>query len=290
MATTTHLHEGPGVSITDYACRCRRGGPAEEEVSDASHIVFVRRGVFCRHIEGREEILDANHLVFFQKGETYRVSHPTDLGDDCTVLSLTPELCAEALSLSASNPKLSDSIPFETSSRVLSPNLFYRHWGLLRLVTMRAPSMDIDEAACELVDEVFGQDSPERVRAPRASTRRAHDELVNEAKLLLNSSVHEAPSLVGLAKSLSTSPFHLSRVFKRELGVGLAEYSAQLRVHAAADRLARTKSSIGEIAAGLGFSSPSYFVYRFRQTTGLTPMQYRVNVGLAPRPRGLEAR
>lgn len=241
-------------------------------------------------MEGREEVLDANHLLFFREGETYRISHPTDLGDDCTVFAPSRELFSEALSHLGCCGNLSEAMPVGETSRFLSPDLYYRHWGLLRLITMRAPSIDVDEAACDILDEVLSTTAPVRRMPPRASTRKAHKELANEAKLLLNYSLRDAPSLVGLAQALSTSPYHLSRVFKLEAGIGLADYSAQLRVHAAADRLARTRASVGAIAAEFGFSSPSYFVYRFRQTTGLTPMQYRLNVGLAPRRRDREAR
>src|SRR5579862_6643376 len=189
MPELTQLHTGPGVSISDYACKCRRGGPAEEETSSTNDVVFVRRGVFRRNVLGREEIADANHVVFFRQDEPYRISHPTDLGDDCTVVSLEPRLCSDALSEYGADRHLTESLPFGETSRPVTPVIYYHHWRLLRLITMKAPGLTIDEAALDLVRLVFEYNNPVRACSRRAQTRNAHRELANEARFILNTSL-----------------------------------------------------------------------------------------------------
>jgi AraC family transcriptional regulator len=280
MAELNPLHSGARVTISDYRCLCGKGGPDKVEYSPTSDIVFVRRGVFRRHIDFQEEIADPNHVIFFQEGQEYRISHPAESGDDCTVLSFGPEIAGEALSEWAVGQKLSETRPFSESSRCASPKLILGHWKLLRLITHHATPIEIEEAACDVIGLALSEGFVPKETAVRDSTRRAHRELVDQVKLVLNANPASMPTLEGLATALGTSPFHLCRVFKEQTGVGLADYAVRLRVHLAVGRLVRTKSNVGSIAATLGFSSLSYFVFRFHQVTGLTPRQYRASASL----------
>jgi AraC-like DNA-binding protein len=82
-------------------------------------------------------------------------------------------------------------------------------------------------------------------------------------------------SLEGAASMCSLSPSYFSRRFKQAMGMNFSEYIRTYRLHLAARRLATGRSSISEIAYGLGFSSPSHFTARFRARFDMTPREYR---------------
>ncbi len=79
---------------------------------------------------------------------------------------------------------------------------------------------------------------------------------------------------VQLADGLAVSPRTLDRRFRRETGMSLKQWRLQLRLMQAI-QLLNTGQSITAIALELGYSSPSPFIYMFREQFGVSPAQYR---------------
>lgn len=78
-----------------------------------------------------------------------------------------------------------------------------------------------------------------------------------------------------LAKRVGYSEYHLSRKFKREMGVSISTYIKIARVERAKVLLVTTSDSIAQIAAQLRFCSSSHFSDSFREIVGIKPQQYR---------------
>lgn len=77
-----------------------------------------------------------------------------------------------------------------------------------------------------------------------------------------------------LARSVSMSQRTLDRKFRKETGMSLKHWRLQLKMLKAIELL-NTGQSITRIALELGYSSPSPFIYMFRERTGISPAQYR---------------
>ena len=82
-------------------------------------------------------------------------------------------------------------------------------------------------------------------------------------------------SLRDVAEHLSVSEGHLSRLFHKVTGKPVTSYIRESRVLIACNLLKNTRESIAEISGSLGFSSQSYFQKVFRETTGMTPNEFR---------------
>lgn len=78
-----------------------------------------------------------------------------------------------------------------------------------------------------------------------------------------------------VAKALGFNVSYFSRMFKKEMGCTYSEYLAELRMQRAKALLEDTQKSIQTISEECGFSEVSYFSYRFKILTGITPMQWR---------------
>ena len=76
-----------------------------------------------------------------------------------------------------------------------------------------------------------------------------------------------------LAQLAHVSPSLLKKLFARYAGVGVMEYFRTRKVNAAIPLL-REGSSVQDVAAHFGFSSPGYFATVFRRVTGKTPGYY----------------
>lgn len=78
-----------------------------------------------------------------------------------------------------------------------------------------------------------------------------------------------------LAEHVKLSPGYLSRLFKKELGVGISEYIRAKKIETAKNMLVYSEYTPSEIASTLAFPSQSYFTEIFRKQEGVTPGVYR---------------
>jgi len=89
-------------------------------------------------------------------------------------------------------------------------------------------------------------------------------------------------SVAALAKRVGKSPRHLTRVFRKELGVAPAEAVEQLRLEAARRALQQSGAGLEEVAARCGFGSAEVLRRAFLRTLHVTPSAYRARFS----PRG----
>ena len=88
--------------------------------------------------------------------------------------------------------------------------------------------------------------------------------------------LHEPIQLDFLARRVAgTSPGNLARLFRQKFGFGFTEYSREIRLQKSLEMLARSRLSIGRIAAAVGYSDASRFTKYFRSRFGVTPRTYR---------------
>ena len=67
--------------------------------------------------------------------------------------------------------------------------------------------------------------------------------------------------------------FH--RLFTACYGITPAQYTLTVRLNAAKQHLLAGDDTVAEIAQLCGFSSQSYFNYKFKEQVGMSPLQYR---------------
>ena len=78
-----------------------------------------------------------------------------------------------------------------------------------------------------------------------------------------------------LADMNHISEEHLSRSFKKEMGISITTHIGNIRVNKAAELLKSTSLSISDIAMYIGYSDNNYFVKVFKKRYGMTPSAYR---------------
>jgi AraC-like DNA-binding protein len=276
------LYASPLVAVREYVCRACRGGPAEEEYSEANHIVLMRSGAFCKHFGRRGVTADVNQAVFFSQGSTYRISHPADCGDRGTVFAPAPSVLDEIIREiePAWEDRPQQVFPFVTGP--CGKETFWQHRELVqRLEAAATESLEplwVDETALELVagvlEAAFARHGlPRRRRRP--DTEIDHGELAEAVNTVLVARLGERITLEDIAHSLDASPFHLARVFRAQTGVPVHRYLTGLRLRTALDRLEQGADDLTALALELNFSSHSHFTDAFRREFGCTPSQAR---------------
>lgn len=88
----------------------------------------------------------------------------------------------------------------------------------------------------------------------------------------------EKVTLKELADHTSYTESECCRLFKRYTGSSIFTYLQNLRLEQSVPQLQHSDKAISDIAYECGFSSTSYYIQRFRQHFGLTPLQYRKGI------------
>ncbi len=282
--------------IDDFRCPPHSAGCSAEEQSTRNSIVFTRRGMFVRHVDGDDILADANRVLFFREDECYHVSHPVPGGDDCTVIELHREVLAELLARHEPRTRDAARVTFaRTHVPADSASLWMQRRLLSRVATGAAgESLAIEESAIRLADHVLacGESRAARHDAVRDETRRAHREWVDGARTWLARTYAAPQSLAEIARAVHCSPYHLCRMFRRLSGMTIHQYRHRLRLRAGLERLAESPGDLSALALDLGFDSHSHFTNAFRREFGLTPSQARRSLsvrGMRQMSRDLQA-
>lgn len=82
-------------------------------------------------------------------------------------------------------------------------------------------------------------------------------------------------SQVQIADYFHVSNYTLSRLFKKYIGIGFAEFLSAKRVEYAKELLLTTDMTINDISSSAGFASRAYFSRSFKMYVGMSPTEYR---------------
>jgi len=279
------LYQSPTLTVRDVQCRPHGPECSCEEFSLRHEIVFPRSGLFVKHVRKQDVVADANHVLFFKTGESYRVSHPLPGGDDCTVFEFSPDV------LSAASCDYDASVVDRPENVLRQTHVLSSARSVLLQQTIRALAMsyrmgyshsvdalNVEELAMQLLSEVLKGAYGVRDRArktARSETVRAHRSHVDATRAVLAKHMHERLTLDEIARAVHCSPFHLTRLFRRETGIPIHKYLNRLRLREAIERLGDGKEDLTELALDLGFTSHSHFSDTFRREFAVTPSRFR---------------
>jgi two-component system response regulator YesN len=99
--------------------------------------------------------------------------------------------------------------------------------------------------------------------------------LVDEVNEYIRAHLSEDISLQRIAEAVHYHPAYLSRIYKESCGLGLSDYTINLRMVEARRMLLESRLRVNDIAQRLGFTTATYFTRFFRKHQGITPQAYR---------------
>ncbi|HEV3119042.1 MAG TPA: helix-turn-helix transcriptional regulator [Gemmataceae bacterium] len=279
-----HLHycslfRSGSVTITDVRCRPTSCACGAEEVSSNHTIALPRSGAFVKHIGGKRVLADCNSIMFFNGGEVYQVSHPIIGGDDCTSFAFQHDILLDAVADYEPSVRENPRVPFRVTHGPCAPHtLWLVHRLRQALRGARQEGLAIEERALDLLRAVVNNAYQVRGQRPIRSRFHAgsvHRERTEAAKQFLAGKFHKPLTLAEVARAVHYSPYHLARLFRREVGVPIHQYLNRLRLGAALERLADGCGNLTELALDLGYSSHSHFSDAFRRAFGASPSNFR---------------
>ena len=104
--------------------------------------------------------------------------------------------------------------------------------------------------------------------------KRVARERVERVKEVLARDLANPPTLEMIGQEVGCSPFYLSRIFSREVGLTIPQYLRNLRMERAAELLRTGRYNVTEAGTEVGYSSLSHFSKAFCETIGCCPVLY----------------
>ena len=98
---------------------------------------------------------------------------------------------------------------------------------------------------------------------------------VAEIKKYIQTNYIESIKVTDIADKLSINRSHLYRIFKNEMGMGVEDYIVNIRINHAKVLLESTEFPVTTVANRVGYKNYTTFFKRFKQTVGITPLEYR---------------
>jgi len=255
------LHDTARLRIEHIVARPLSPDAIDVEAPLANGLALPLSGVFARHTSARRHwVATANHAVFFPAGKPYRVSFPGGIGDEVLSLQWSGDALARNL------PQAARRFVAPDAQVLLEPVQMVRRSQLWRCFARdEIDPLEVEALCAELLQSCAGLEP-----VPLAGRRGI--ESVKEAVAL-------APghrwTLDELAQVAHMSPYHLARVFRREVGISVYAYVIRLRLASALCAVLDTAADITSIALDAGFASHSHFTMRFRTAFGVTPAALR---------------
>jgi AraC-like DNA-binding protein len=87
--------------------------------------------------------------------------------------------------------------------------------------------------------------------------------------------MHEDLSMDILSRAAGCSRVHLTRLFKKHLGLSTREWLQNTRMNYAKLMLDITEKPVYEIAGDIGYIDPYHFSAAFHRATGISPTSFR---------------
>ncbi|MBQ7355431.1 MAG: helix-turn-helix domain-containing protein [Clostridia bacterium] len=106
-------------------------------------------------------------------------------------------------------------------------------------------------------------------------TEQGKSQVIRMAREYIAAHLPENPGLSEIAAAVYVTPHHLSYLFKKQVGIGIADYMNQQKILRTAELLSDPELSILDIALQSGFTSKSNFYRVFKEYYGITPQQMR---------------
>lgn len=98
---------------------------------------------------------------------------------------------------------------------------------------------------------------------------------VMDAVYYIDKNYNKKITIRKLSEKTHFSDSHFSKMFSRQLGVSVTEYISNVRIGYAKRLLIQSDKSVMEIALDIGYCDGDYLSAKFKNKTGMTPMEFR---------------
>ena len=240
------------------------GGNTRRHYHENYELYFLCQGTCNYFVDNRYYSLRAGDLIFIPSGQI----HQTNYGKDVHSRRLIN--CSE------------EYIPNDIIDELVSINHIFRNPDIINEISEIFELIEKEYSTHDEYSDRMIKSHTHRLFYLVARHKNGNIGAVSENKTVENvieyikkNYMHEI-SLSEVAEQNAVSGEHLSRVFKKEIGMGFNEYINSLRLQRAEFMLRNEDGkSVSEVAFACGFNDSNYFSYRFKKVYGVSPISIK---------------
>ena len=204
----------------------------------------------------------ASTLVFTPPGETH--SNVTyDAGGRCFMIDIKPHWLR---SFSTPSLNLDDWADFDDGAPVWLAQRAFREACHLDALS----PLIIEGITLELLAEMSRRKTRLDPKCPR---------WLEQVREIIHAQFADRLTISELANAVNRHPVHVATQFRRSYRCTIGDYLRHLRIEAACRQIATSAAPLTQIAMDCGFADQGHFSRVFKALLGITPSQYRRNIG-----------
>ncbi len=268
------VFESPLLAIRYAQARPSAQAISEIETETADLLLLPLTGVFAKHDKpGQHYIANPNHALLLAAQQPYRISFPDQRGDESLVLEFAPAVLQNLLNEMLGVDKL--ATPRLAAHGLLqAPALLQRQGLWLGLQAASSTTLEVESSSLMLgaaALQAASCEPPAIKRNSRSLTLARQQAQVEHVKALISLAPANDWSLAKLATEVHTTPFHLLRIFRQQVGITVHQYQLRSRLLQALAAMREGQHNLTEIALAAGFAQHSHFSSSFRALFGFPP-------------------
>ncbi len=128
---------------------------------------------------------------------------------------------------------------------------------------------ELEKWLVELIERIFAFIDSKR-------SDRSKELIQNAMEYISRNIMSPDISLISVAEVMGITSTYLSHIFKDETGMNFVDYLIDTRLEAAREMLINDNLTIEKISIAVGYSSPQYFIKKFKAKYNMTPKEYRM--------------
>jgi len=123
---------------------------------------------------------------------------------------------------------------------------------------------------------VAGRNAGDPYAVESVREKQGQDGIVRAILGYIEASMPGPITLSDLSAAFFMSEGHLSRIFRKEMGMSIMAYVKRMRIQTAAKLLLDSSEPVGMIAARVGVGDANYFCRMFKSVMDVSPSEYRL--------------
>lgn len=261
---TEHATDGQPIAIYRNTLEKRRGDNLPLHWHEEFQLVWVTKGAFAYQVEKQRVQLHKGDLLFINSGRLHRAElldeRVSYVCIDFSARFLNEKLAADILTPLAEQAKID-----------------YRLCGSSPAMSEKMAKIEREQDFEKIILPVYLLilEAIETVQAEAAEPASARDPVIQS----LLDFVHQHYA-TGLTVSQLSAHGHINKnkctqLFKEYTGLSPANYILAYRLQRAKELLLHTRQPVSEICYQVGFNHLSYFIERFKQRYGSTPLAFQ---------------
>lgn len=197
------------------------------------------------------------------------------MGEDCSVLSLL--FGRRQLGFSFVAKRKGESGFYDVQKHSIPTRTGFAIDNILESLNALATEVKkspVDEyLLCALLTYTLGI-----LEQPVQSSKKRSEDVYQGICIYIQENFHRSITRDSIAARFNISPNHLSRLFRQQGHMTLADYITWVRMERAKFMLKKYRFRLSEVAIRCGFQDVNYFFRVFKTRTGMTPSQYRSRI------------